>query len=98
MTVPVIFAREARLELIEAQDWYEGKSGGLGAVFRREVVRVVDRLRESPLQFPVVQLDVRRARLLRFPYALYFRPGPRSIEVIACFHSRRDGRAWQGRR
>ena len=88
---------EAREDVIQAQDWYEGKAKGLGSTFRREVVRVVERLAESPLHFPQVTRDVRRARLHGFPYALYFRPMPDGVHVLACFHSRRDPQALQRR-
>ena len=97
MTPPIIFVPEARMELIEAQDWYEGKTKGLGSKFRREVILAIERLAESPLHFPKVARDVRRARLHGFPYALYFRPMPDGIHVLACFHSRRDPQALQDR-
>ena len=97
MTRPIDFLPEARVELIEAQDWYEGKAKGLGSMFRSEVVRAIERLAESPLHFPKVARDVRRARLRRFPYVLYFRSMPDGIQVLACFHSRRDPQVLQGR-
>lgn len=92
MTRSIIFLAEARLEVIEAQDWYGSKAGALGAAFRRELARVVDRVREQPMHFPIVEGNVRRARLKRFPYAMYFRAAPDAIVVVACFHSRRDSR------
>ncbi len=97
MSGSIIFAPEARVELIEAQDWYEGKVKGLGSTFRSEVVRSIERLAESPLHFPKVARDVRRARLHGFPYALYFRLMPHGIHVLACFHSRRDPKALRDR-
>jgi len=97
MTCPVFFVPAARVEVTEAQDWYEGRAKGLGAVFRREVERAVGHLAESPTHFPTVLRDVRRVRLHRFPYALYFRLTPDGIHVMACFHSRRDPLALQGR-
>ena len=68
----VIFTQAARLELIEAQDWYEDESPGLGRQFRAEVDRVARRISSSPLQFPLVLGATRRALLRRFPYALLF--------------------------
>jgi plasmid stabilization system protein ParE len=97
MTRTIIFVPKARVEVIEAHDWYEGKEKGLGSMFRREVALAIERLAESPLHFPKVARDVRRARLHGFPYALYFRTMPDGIHVLACFHSRRDPQALQGR-
>ena len=61
----------ARLEAIEAQDWYEREAPGLGARFRTELDRQVERILANPLQFPLMLADIRRARLRRFPYGLY---------------------------
>jgi len=97
MTRAVFFMPEARAEVTEAQNWYEGKAKGLGAAFRHEVVRAVKRLVETPSHFPTVLRDIRRVRLRRFPYAPYFRPMPDGIFLVACFHTRRDPRTLQGR-
>lgn len=87
----------ARLEVIEAQDWYEAEARGLGVRFRAEVDHQVHRIAAHPLHFPEMLGDVRRARLRRFPYGLFFRPMPDAIYVIACFHSSRDSKAWHSR-
>jgi plasmid stabilization system protein ParE len=57
----------------------------------------VRRRTANPESFPVVLQDVRRARLHRFPYGLFFRVLPDALVVLACFHARRDPRRWQGR-
>jgi len=87
----------ARLEIIEAQDWYEKEKTGLGAEFRAEINHQVERILANPLQFPCMLDDVRRAKLRRFPYGLFFRPSHETICVIACFHSSRNPIVWQYR-
>ncbi|MDZ4369881.1 MAG: type II toxin-antitoxin system RelE/ParE family toxin [Phenylobacterium sp.] len=87
----------ARLELIAAQDWYEDASSGLGRAFRAEVDRQIERILDNPGQFPSVQRDIRRARLQRFPYGLFFRERDDSLVLIACFHGSRDPQVWRGR-
>lgn len=78
-------------------DWYNAHAPGLGACFIDEVDATVGRIAESPLLFPVVHRDIRRARLHRFPYGLFFRLTEPGIHVLACFHSNRDPRRWQAR-
>jgi plasmid stabilization system protein ParE len=97
VTRPVVFLPAARLELIEAQDWYESEARGLGAQFRAAVGDQVARISANPLAFPVVLRDGRRARLRRFPYSLFFRLLDDATYVIACFHSSRDPRVRQRR-
>ena len=87
----------ARLDMIDAQDWYEHQAPGLGARFRAELGVQLDRVVRSPLHFPEVLADVRRARLQRFPYGLFFRAVDEEIFVIACFHSSRDPLVWRAR-
>ncbi|MFL5282196.1 MAG: hypothetical protein ACJ8AW_14720 [Rhodopila sp.] len=62
----------ARVELIEAQDWYERAPPGLGRRFRDEAAFQVDRIATHPGRFPETMAGVRRARLRRFPYGLFF--------------------------
>ena len=87
----------ARLDMIDAHDWYELKQQGLGAQFSAEVGLQIERVAANPLHFPQVRGEVRRARLRRFPYALFFRDLADGIHVIACFHSSRDPLIWQKR-
>jgi plasmid stabilization system protein ParE len=95
---PAIFARPARSELIDAQDWYEHESSGLGRRFRAAVDAMVQRMSANPRQFPVIYKNVRRALLRRFPYALMFViEADETLTVIACFHGSRDPAHWQKR-
>lgn len=97
MTRSLLVLPAARLDLIAAQDWYEEALPGLGRAFRGEVDRQFERILDNPGQFPVVLRNVRRARLRRFPYSLFFREREASILLIACFHGSRDPMAWTGR-
>lgn len=87
----------ARLEFIEAFDWYEVRAPGLGTAFERETDRQVARIAENPMQFPIIMADIRRARLRRFPYSLFYRISDEAVFVIACFHASRNPQVWQSR-
>lgn len=45
--------RAAELDLANVQVWYEAQRSGLGAEFQLEVSRVLDRLADTPLLYPV---------------------------------------------
>ena len=94
---PVVFGPAARAEMLEAVDWYDVHAPGLGEQFVAEIDATVARIAANPLQFPAVLREVRRARLHRFPYALFFRVDASEIHVLACFHSNRDPKRWQAR-
>jgi len=93
----VIFGPAARAEVLEAADWYKAHAPVAAEWFVAEIETVVARIAGNPLQFPVVFKDLRRARLRRFPYSLFFRVEEAGIHVLACFHSNREPRRWQGR-
>lgn len=86
---------EADLE--NAAQWYDEERPGLAQRFLKDVDRSFVRLRERPLQFPVVAGDVRRALLHTFPYAIYFRVSDEIIVVLAVLHLRRNPKIWRGR-
>lgn len=97
VTHAVIFTPAAKLDVIEARDWYGARSPAAMRGFIAELDRQVGRIRENPVQFPVVSGDVRRTLLRRFPYALLYRDTGEGVVVIVCFHARRDPKVWRRR-
>ena len=68
---------------------------GFGSRFRDQIGVIIERMSATPLQFPIVYKNVRRALLRRFPYMLFFTIDGETLLVIACFHSSRDPRIWR---
>jgi plasmid stabilization system protein ParE len=63
----------AQADIDDAVTWYEQQQSGLGSRFLDALDHVFKRVRDTPLQFPAISVDVRRALLHTFPYAVYFR-------------------------
>ena len=97
MTLPIVVRPEARSDVTEACEWYDGKSSGLGQRFLDELDRMFQRIQSHPLLYEEAMKNVRRARLRRFPYVIYYRVLAERIEVLAVLHGRRDPRVWQRR-
>ncbi len=95
MTLPVVIQPAAEVDILEAALWYGSRAPGLGSEFLRSVEASIAAIRRAPETFPKVRGDVRRALLRRFPYAVYFLPSASAIQVIACFHVRRDPARWR---
>lgn len=72
MTYDVVVRRVAELDILEAEVWYEEQKVGLGAEFRHEVDRALERIRFLPHKYPIVHRGLHRAGLRRFPYLIYF--------------------------
>jgi plasmid stabilization system protein ParE len=94
MNRKVILRPEAEAELAEAIDWYESRGKGLGADFMRAVDAAMAAIERNPEQYQIVNGQVRRAVLRRFPYGLIYVASQHEITVLACFHGRRDRRRW----
>lgn len=87
----------AEADLEDAAHWYEQERVDLARRFLEDVERTFTRIRESPLQFPSVPGEVRRALLHTFPYAVYFRASEETVVVLAVLHLRRNPKVWRGR-
>jgi plasmid stabilization system protein ParE len=94
----VVFSPAARAEFEEACQWYAARSPDLGQSLVAEIETTIRRIADAPQQFPVASARIRRARLHRFPYALFFHvAADRTVIIIACFHGSRDPRHWTRR-
>ena len=88
------FHRLARRELIEAAEYYDRESPGLGAAFLDAVEASVAEILEHPEVGSFVSDDVRRRIVRRFPYAVLYVLGDGSVRVLAVMHSRRRPMYW----
>ena len=93
----VLFRPEAREDAIQARDWYEKQSAGLGGEFVRALEAGVAVARRSPDAFPSVGGEFRRVLLRRFPYSLVYQFQGDTLVVLACFHHRRNPRTLSDR-
>ena len=84
---------EARLELREAVFFYDSRGPELGADYRNEFDSAVGRILAGPRTYSFYeQTEVRRARMHRFPYSIYFKETEGVIEIVAIsHHSQRPG-------
>jgi toxin ParE1/3/4 len=86
-------------DLIEALDWYDGKSVELGNRFRAAVDAAFDDIEVSPESFPLAfpDLRVRFYRLHRFPYLVLYRVDESAAIVIGVRHGASDPEKWRRR-
>ena len=87
----------ARNDLRDIVTYYQQRQTGLDRRFLAALVDTLGIVVERPASFPEVFANVRRARLNRFPYGIFFQISNSTIHVIAVMHLHRDPRAWQRR-
>lgn len=98
MKLPIITRPIAAAEFDSAYRWYEQQRLGLGEEFLETAGNLVRLIADHPDRFPIIHRDIRRAVLRRFPYSIFYRVKAGHIIVIACFHSKRNPKAWMSRR
>lgn len=84
MAVAVHVNSAACQDLVQAHDWYEQQSPGLGKEFVRTVDAVLAFIARNPTLLTPVYRDLRRVLTKRFPYAVYYRcPDAQTARVIS---------------
>ncbi len=97
MSRSLLVRPEAEADLVEAFDWYEECSRGLGSEFLLAVDAVLECVIRNPEQYTVVHKEIRRALLRRFPYGVFFLTEPDRVIVLAVFHASRNPARWRER-
>lgn len=77
-------------ELLEVRDYYESKSVGLGIEFVNEFERQVLKIASMPERWMIVQGNLRRSLMKRFPYVIFFRISQQDvIRITVVKHERK---------
>jgi plasmid stabilization system protein ParE len=95
--VTLRFHPDAEAELSEAIQYYEDVEPGLGQDFAVEVYSAVQRAIAYPRAWMVLEGEVRRSLLRRFPYGVLYSEGDDEILIVAVMHLHRDPDYWKGR-
>jgi len=91
------FHPEARAEFVAAIDGYEDREPGLGSDFAIEVHSTVDNILNFPHAWPVLEDDIRRCLIRRFPYGIIYSQDKDVIFILAVMHLHRDPDYWKDR-
>ena len=87
--IPVDFLPEADQEMIAAARYYQFLSSGLGDDYLAEVEHSVQSIASSPQTWPVLEGNLRRRLIKRFPFGILYRIEPDKILKIAVAHLRK---------
>lgn len=93
----LIYHPDAEAELLEAVRGYEAKSQGLGDRFLREFDAAVASVLESPQRWRVLEADVRRFLMRRFPFGIYYRIEGDDLRILVIKHHSRHPAYWKYR-
>ena len=94
---PVVFLHGAEQEMLEAAIYYQSRASGLGIDYLSEVERAVQAIAESPNRWPIIEGELRRRLVRRFPFGILYRIESEEIVIIAVAHLRRKPGYWKER-
>jgi plasmid stabilization system protein ParE len=92
------FVEEALVEFISAARYYSQQVPGLGDAFVDEVEARLGAILNGPEVWRVIEDDVRRYLIHRFPYGIYYTIEAEVVVIWAIKHLHRDPDYWQHRR
>jgi plasmid stabilization system protein ParE len=96
MILPVILSPDAIRDVESAAEWFEKESRS-GARFVGQIQQVLDRIGPMPESHAVVYRDIRRARVPRSPFNIFYRVLAERVEIFAVVDGRREPSVWQSR-
>ena len=91
------FSFEALAEAEAAQQWYVERSLLAGQAFLEELTHAVERVSESPEQWPRYIEGTRRYVFHRFPFSLVYREMGKDVVIVAVAHGKRKPGYWKVR-
>jgi toxin ParE1/3/4 len=91
------FHPDAETEFLEAITYYEDREEGLGYDFSIEVLAAIRNIVTYPTAWPVIEEDIRRCLVNRFPYGVLYSIEQDKIFILAVMHLRRNPDYWKNR-
>lgn len=92
------FHPEAEEEFNKAIDYYEDIDPGLGYDFALEVYSTIRRSIEFPRAWAVLEVEIRRSLVRRFPYGVLYSEEPEGLFVVAVMNLHRKPGYWKHRK
>ena len=92
------FHPAAEAEHLEIVAYYESRQAGLGATYLADFETAITGICRYPKRFRVERKpDIRRGKMVKFPFTILFREISGTIQILAVAHLRRRPSYWLGR-
>ena len=93
----VVYHPEAGAEVTAAGQYFNNRVPGLGADLLEEINQAVAAIVKTPTRWRIIDEDIRRYSIKRFPYTIFYRVEPVRIRILAVAHHRRHPDYWKHR-
>lgn len=93
-----VFHLDARLEALEAHDYYADKNVALGKAFEAELANAIDAIASNPQSWAAYLYGTQRYLMHRFPFVIVYRNRGAHVEIIAVAHGHQRPGYWKHRK
>jgi plasmid stabilization system protein ParE len=90
----IVVRPQAEREISDAYDWYESQRTGLGNELKTHFQNCSARILERPERYPQVRGRIRRVKLEKFPFAIFYQIRRNEIVIHSFFHLKRNPSVW----
>jgi len=97
MKIQVVLSPDAKEDIRVTIEWYHRADPDLASRFEKQTLTTLRHIGQFPYRFGIISGSVRRARLKRFPYAVYYACIYDEALVSAVLHERRSDDVWRQR-
>ena len=91
------FHQAAKEELLNARDYYDDLTFGLGKLFITEIEKTINIIKRNPIAFPIIKKNIRKAVIMKFPYSILYIIEKNNIYLLAIMHQKRKPFYWENR-
>lgn len=92
------FHPEAQIELNASIDYYEECKTNLGLEFASEVYQTIQRILIFPKAWQILDSDIRRCLINRFPFGIIYYQRNNEIIILAIMQLNRKPNYWKNRK
>ncbi|MFH1258562.1 MAG: type II toxin-antitoxin system RelE/ParE family toxin [Elusimicrobiota bacterium] len=93
----ISFLKAAEDEMLDAALFYESQAKHLGKDFLYKIETALTDISLNPMQWPIIDRDIHRRLLHRFPYAILYKIDKMKIIIVAIMHLHRHPDYWMER-
>ncbi|MBU1666530.1 MAG: type II toxin-antitoxin system RelE/ParE family toxin [Gammaproteobacteria bacterium] len=90
----LLIRAQAKTQILDATNWYEAQSIGLGLEFTRSIEVAFSIIVRQPKLYAKFKGEIRRAPMRRFPYSIYYLEDGSNVVVLRCIHQSRNPITW----
>ena len=87
----------AENDIIEAYNWYQDITDGLGKEFLDKVDQCLSAISGNPEHFQLIEFHIRRSIFQKFPYAVFFEIWNNKVYVLGVIHTSRTPGIYRNR-